>query len=85
MTARKPRQPSTVTDEESVKKKIVPPADKSKMKEKSTKPTPSKKANKGKAIKVQKGKRFDCLVDEADEEPLPTFEPPVDDDEYNLQ
>nr|GEU71992.1 hypothetical protein [Tanacetum cinerariifolium] len=56
MTARKPRQPSTVTDEESVKKKIVPPADKSKMKEKSTKPTPSKKANKGKAIKVQKGK-----------------------------
>ncbi|GJW64317.1 hypothetical protein Tco_0116201 [Tanacetum coccineum] len=53
--------------------------------EKSTKPTPSKKANKGKVIKVQKGKRSDRLVDEAEEEPLPASEPPMDDDEYNLQ
>nr|GEZ51121.1 hypothetical protein [Tanacetum cinerariifolium] len=30
MVARKPRQPTVVTDEESVKKKTVPPADKSK-------------------------------------------------------
>ncbi|GJY20154.1 retrovirus-related pol polyprotein from transposon TNT 1-94 [Tanacetum coccineum] len=76
MAAHKPRQPTAVTDEESVKKKTVPPADKSKkpapakqmkpVKEKSTKPTPSKKANK-------------------DEEPLHALEPPVDNDEYNLQ
>ncbi|GKA58641.1 hypothetical protein Tco_0757954 [Tanacetum coccineum] len=56
MAARKPRQPSAVTDEESVKKKTVSPADKSKkptptkqtkpMKEKSTKPTPLKKVSK---------------------------------------
>ncbi|GJZ36556.1 hypothetical protein Tco_0582747, partial [Tanacetum coccineum] len=62
--------------EESVKKKTVPPADKSKkpapakqtkpVKEKSTKTTPSKKASK-------------------DEEPLPAPKPPADDDEYNLQ
>ncbi|GKA41633.1 hypothetical protein Tco_0734293, partial [Tanacetum coccineum] len=67
MAAHKPRQPSTVTDEESVKKKTVPPADKSKkpipakqtklVKENSTKPTPSKKDSKGKVIKVRKGKR----------------------------
>ncbi|GKD27881.1 hypothetical protein Tco_1234095, partial [Tanacetum coccineum] len=76
MAVRKPRQPTTITDEESVKKKTVSPADKSKkpapakqtkyVKEKSTKPTPSKKAIK-------------------DEEPLPAPEPPADDDEYNLQ
>ncbi|GKE10252.1 hypothetical protein Tco_1413803 [Tanacetum coccineum] len=52
---------------------------------KSTKPTPSKKANMGKVIKVQKGKRSDRLVDEAEEEPLPASKPPMDDDEYNLQ
>nr|GEV09024.1 retrovirus-related Pol polyprotein from transposon TNT 1-94 [Tanacetum cinerariifolium] len=32
-----------------------------------------------------KGKRSDRVVDEADEEPQPASEPPVDDDEYNLQ
>ncbi|GKC11898.1 hypothetical protein Tco_1008680 [Tanacetum coccineum] len=36
-------------------------------------------------MKVRKGKRFDHLVDEVNEEPLPAPEPPVDDDEYNLQ
>ncbi|GKB93866.1 hypothetical protein Tco_0980003, partial [Tanacetum coccineum] len=95
MAARKPHQPTTVTDEESVKKKTVPPTDKSKkptpakqtkhVKEKSTKPTPSKKASKGKVLKVQKGKRSSHLVDEEDEEPRPTSEPQIEDDEYNLQ
>nr|GEY42703.1 hypothetical protein [Tanacetum cinerariifolium] len=57
MATHKPSQPIVVTYEESVKKKkIIPPADKSKkpapakqtkhVKEKSTKPTPSKKASK---------------------------------------
>nr|GEW42075.1 hypothetical protein [Tanacetum cinerariifolium] len=56
MDAHKPRQPTDVTDEESVKKKKVSPTDKSKkpalakqmkhVKEKSTKPTPSTKASK---------------------------------------
>nr|GFA79661.1 hypothetical protein [Tanacetum cinerariifolium] len=95
MATRKPRQPTAVTNEESVKKKTVPRADKSKkptpakqtkpVKEKSTKPTPSKKANKGKVMKVQKGKWFDSLVDEEDEEPQPASKPQVEDDEYNLQ
>nr|GEW87923.1 integrase, catalytic region, zinc finger, CCHC-type, peptidase aspartic, catalytic [Tanacetum cinerariifolium] len=95
MAAHKPRQPTAITDEESVKNKTVSPADKSKkptsakqtkpMKEKSTKPTPSKKASKGKVTKVRKGKRSNHPVDEADEEPLPAPEPLVDDDEYNLQ
>ncbi|GJV20118.1 hypothetical protein Tco_1369138 [Tanacetum coccineum] len=85
MATCKPRQPTAVTDEESVKKKKVPPTDKSKkpapakqtklMKEKSTKPTPSTKASKGKVLKVQKGKRPDRLVDQEDEEPQPVLEP----------
>ncbi|GKE07726.1 hypothetical protein Tco_1411277, partial [Tanacetum coccineum] len=36
-------------------------------------------------MKVHKGKRSDHLVDEEDEEDQPAFEPPVEDDEYNLQ
>ncbi|GJR12677.1 hypothetical protein Tco_0795329 [Tanacetum coccineum] len=36
-------------------------------------------------MKVRKGKRFDHLVDEEDEEPQPALEIPVEDDEYNLQ
>ncbi|GJY74839.1 hypothetical protein Tco_0479270 [Tanacetum coccineum] len=95
MAARKPHQPTAVTDEESVKKKTVPPTDKSKkptpgkqtkpVKEKFTKPTPSKKASKGKVLKVQKGKRYGHLVDEEDEEPQAAFKPQIEDDEYNLQ
>nr|GEU49293.1 hypothetical protein [Tanacetum cinerariifolium] len=95
MAARKPRQPNAITNDESVKKKTVSPADKTKkpapakqmklVKEKSTKPTPSKKSSKGKVMKVRKGKRSDHLVDEADKEPLPDPEPLLDDDEYNLQ
>ncbi|GJY25704.1 hypothetical protein Tco_0400430, partial [Tanacetum coccineum] len=56
------------------------------VKEKSIKPTPLKKANKGKVQKVRKGKRPDRLVDESDEEPQPDLEPPVDEDvDYDLQ
>ncbi|GKF09160.1 hypothetical protein Tco_0043384, partial [Tanacetum coccineum] len=75
MAARKPPQPTVVTDEESMKKKKVPPTDKSKkaapakqtkpVKEKSTKPTPS--------------------TESKDEEPQPAPEPQIEDDEYNLQ
>ncbi|GJZ77510.1 hypothetical protein Tco_0642182 [Tanacetum coccineum] len=95
MAACKPCQPTAVTDEESVKKKKVPPTDKSKkhapakqtkhVKEKSTKPTPSKKASKGIVLKVQNGKRSDHLVDKEDEEPQPAPEPQIEDDEYTLQ
>ncbi|GJT51112.1 hypothetical protein Tco_0977269 [Tanacetum coccineum] len=95
MAARKPRQPTAVTDEESMKKKKAPPTDKSKkpapakqtkpVKEKSSKPTPSTKSSKGIVLKVQKGKRSDRLVDEEDEEPQPAPEPQIEDDEYNLQ
>ncbi|GJY20337.1 hypothetical protein Tco_0392903 [Tanacetum coccineum] len=64
MAARKPRQPTTVTDEEGRKKmKKAPPA----------------------VMKVRKGKRFDHVVDEEDEEPQPALEILVEDDEYNLQ
>ncbi|GJY12780.1 hypothetical protein Tco_0382089, partial [Tanacetum coccineum] len=55
------------------------------MKEKSTKPTPSKKPSKGKVRKVQKGKSSLLLVDEPDEEPQPAPEPQIEDDEYTLQ
>nr|GEU72980.1 retrovirus-related Pol polyprotein from transposon TNT 1-94 [Tanacetum cinerariifolium] len=89
MAARKPRQPTAVTDEESVKKKKVPPIDKLKkpapakqikhVKVKSTKPTPSMKASKGKVLKVQKGKRSDRLIDEEDEEPQPARKPQIED------
>ncbi|GJY16324.1 hypothetical protein Tco_0386746 [Tanacetum coccineum] len=92
MAARKPRQATTVIDEEGGKKK-APSASKSKkpapakqpasakqpkpMKKKPSKTTPSRK--------IRKGKRSDHLVDEADEEPQLVFEPQVEDDEYNLQ
>nr|GEU35766.1 Gag-Pol polyprotein [Tanacetum cinerariifolium] len=55
------------------------------VKEKSTKHVPSTKANKGKVLKVQKGKRSDRLVDEEDEESQPAPEPQIEDDEYNLR
>ncbi|GJR62211.1 hypothetical protein Tco_1504373 [Tanacetum coccineum] len=55
------------------------------MKEKTSKPTPSKKIRKGKVMKVRKEKRSDRFVDEEDEEPQPVSEPQVEDDEYNLQ
>ncbi|GKA41374.1 hypothetical protein Tco_0733967 [Tanacetum coccineum] len=84
------------TAKERVKKKTVPKSDKpvkpiiakqpKLVKEKSIKPTPLKKANKGKVQKVRKGKRPDRLVDESDEEPQPDLEPPVDEDvDYDLQ
>ncbi|GJT21346.1 hypothetical protein Tco_0891283 [Tanacetum coccineum] len=101
MAARKPRQATTVTNEEGGKKRKAPPAGKSKkpaptkqpapakqtkpVKEKTFKPSPSKKIRKGKVIKVRKGKRYDHLVNEEDEEPQPASEPQVEDDEYNLQ
>ncbi|GJU02821.1 hypothetical protein Tco_1113159 [Tanacetum coccineum] len=82
------------TAKESVKKKTVSPADKSKklapakqtkhVKEKSTKPTPLKKADKDKVRKVRKGKSSLQLVDE-DEKAQPEPEPQMEDDEYNLQ
>ncbi|GJW71967.1 hypothetical protein Tco_0128884 [Tanacetum coccineum] len=55
------------------------------VKEKTSKPTPSKKIRKDKVMKVRKEKRSDLLVDEEDEEPQPASEPQVEDDEYNLQ
>ncbi|GKB38578.1 hypothetical protein Tco_0883520 [Tanacetum coccineum] len=78
MVARKPttkegRQKKT-TSEADKHKKLTPvkkptPAKQTKhVKEKSTKPTPSTKACKGKVLKVRKGKRSDRLVDEEDEE-----------------
>nr|GEX40532.1 hypothetical protein [Tanacetum cinerariifolium] len=66
MAARKPHQLMTVTDEEGGKKKAPPvgkskqltPAKQSKrVKEKTSKPTPSKKIRKDKVMKVRKGKR----------------------------
>ncbi|GJZ67790.1 hypothetical protein Tco_0631030 [Tanacetum coccineum] len=66
-------------------KKPAPAKQTKHVKEKSTKPTPSKKASKGKVRKVQKGKSSLQLVDEPDEEPQPSPEPQIEDDEYNLQ
>ncbi|GJU93696.1 hypothetical protein Tco_1318452 [Tanacetum coccineum] len=87
MATRKPRQATTVTDEEGGKKKKAPPAGKSKkhapakqpkpVRKKPSKPTPSRK--------IRKQKRSDHLVDEADEEPQLVSKPQVEDDEYNLQ
>ncbi|GJW56741.1 hypothetical protein Tco_0103472 [Tanacetum coccineum] len=87
MTAHKPRQPTTMTDEEGRKKKKAPEAGKSKQpaptkqpktaEKKTSKPTPSKK--------IRKGKRSDHLVDEKDEQSQRATEPQVEDDEYNLQ
>nr|GEV55126.1 hypothetical protein [Tanacetum cinerariifolium] len=101
MVARKPRQATTMTDEEGRKKKKAPPAGKYKqparakqpalakqtklVKEKTSKPSPSKKIRKGKVMKVRKEKRPDHLVDEKDEEGQPAPEPQVEYDEYNLQ
>ncbi|GKB86848.1 hypothetical protein Tco_0959120, partial [Tanacetum coccineum] len=55
------------------------------VKEKNSKPTPSKKIPKGKVMKVRNGKRSDHLVDEEDEEVQHAPKPQVEDDEYNLQ
>nr|GEU91789.1 hypothetical protein [Tanacetum cinerariifolium] len=89
MVARKPttkedRQKKTASkaDKPTPVKKPEPAKQTKPVIEKSTKPTPSKKASKGKVMKVRKGKRFDRLIDE---EPQPTPEILVDDDEYNLQ
>nr|GEU44559.1 E-beta-farnesene synthase [Tanacetum cinerariifolium] len=95
MAARKP------TAKEGGKKKTASKADKPKkpipakqptlvkqtkhVKEKTSKPSPSKKIHKGKVIKVRKGKRSDHLVNKEDEESQLAFEPQVKDDEYNLQ
>nr|GEV89810.1 reverse transcriptase domain-containing protein [Tanacetum cinerariifolium] len=92
MVARKPttkedgqNKTASKADKPTLVKK-PPPAKQTKlMIEKSTKPIPSKKASKGKVMKVQKGKRSDRLVDEADEEPQPAPEPQIEDDEYNLK
>ncbi|GKA09844.1 hypothetical protein Tco_0689277 [Tanacetum coccineum] len=94
MAARKPRQPTTMIDEEGGKKKKATLAGKSKQraltkqskpaKEKTSKPSPSKKTRKGKVMKVRKGKRTNYLVDEDDEEDQPAAEPQMEDDEYNL-
>nr|GEU43055.1 copia protein [Tanacetum cinerariifolium] len=93
MAARKPRQPTTMTDEEGGKKK-APSAGKSKKptpakqskptKEKTSKRTPSKKIYKGKVMKVRKGKSSEHLVDK-EEEDQPAPELQVEDGEYNLQ
>nr|GEV20174.1 hypothetical protein [Tanacetum cinerariifolium] len=95
MAVRKPCQPTTVTDKKGGKKKKDPPAGKYKqptpakqfkpVKENTSKSTPSKKIRKGKVMKFFKGKRFDHLVVEEDEEVHPSLEPQVEDDEYNLQ
>ncbi|GJX98133.1 hypothetical protein Tco_0355152 [Tanacetum coccineum] len=93
MAASKPRQATTVIDEEGGKKKKASPAGKSKkpapakqpasakqpkpVKKKPYKPTPSRK--------IHKGNRSDHLVDEEDKEPQPASKPQVEDDEYNLQ
>nr|GEW16420.1 retrovirus-related Pol polyprotein from transposon TNT 1-94 [Tanacetum cinerariifolium] len=87
MAARKPRQPTTMINEEGGKKKKAPKASKSKqptpakhlkpLKKTTSKPTPSKKSH--------KGKRSNHLVDKADEEPQPASELQVEDDEHNLQ
>ncbi|GJX66766.1 hypothetical protein Tco_0301109 [Tanacetum coccineum] len=86
MAARKPRQQTTMTDEEVKKKKKALKAGKSTQsapakqpklaKKKTSKPTPS--------MKIRKGKRSDHIVDEANEEPQPASELLVEDDEYNL-
>ncbi|GJY74740.1 hypothetical protein Tco_0479171 [Tanacetum coccineum] len=87
MVARKPRQPTTVTDEEGGKKKKAPEAGKSKQPAPAKQPKPVKKktSNPTSSRKIRKAKRFDHLVDEKDEEIQPASEPQVEDDEYNLQ
>ncbi|GKC54869.1 hypothetical protein Tco_1077614, partial [Tanacetum coccineum] len=95
MVVCKSRQATTMIDEEDGKKKKAPPTRTSKqhapakqskpVKEKNSKPTPSKKIPKGKVMKVRNGKRSDHLVDEEDEEVQHAPKPQVEDDEYNLQ
>ncbi|GJW42593.1 hypothetical protein Tco_0071392 [Tanacetum coccineum] len=92
MVARKPttkeggqKKTSSKADKPTPVKNPAPAKQTKPVKEKSTKPAPSTKASKGKVLKVQKGKRSDRLVDEEDEEPQPTHEPHIEDDEYNLQ
>ncbi|GJR20494.1 hypothetical protein Tco_0969021 [Tanacetum coccineum] len=87
MASRKPRQPTTMIGEEVGRRKKASQAGKSKQsapakqprhaQKKSSKPTPSNKSH--------KGKRFDHLVDEADEEPQPASEFQVEDVKCNLQ
>nr|GFC42946.1 hypothetical protein [Tanacetum cinerariifolium] len=85
MAACKPRQATTMIDEEGGKKKKAPPASKSKqhvrakqpalakktnlVKEKTSKPSALKKIRKGKVMKVHKGKRSDHLVEEGQPAP----------------
>ncbi|GJW64432.1 retrovirus-related pol polyprotein from transposon TNT 1-94 [Tanacetum coccineum] len=76
--AEKPKKPTPV-------KKPEPAKQTKPVKEKSTKPAPSMKTRKGKVMKVRKEKRSNRLVNEEDEEPQPTLEPQIEDDEYNLQ
>ncbi|GJV34824.1 hypothetical protein Tco_1407301 [Tanacetum coccineum] len=76
--ADKPKKPTSI-------KKPKPAKQMKPVKEKSTKPAPSTKASKVKVLKVQKGKRFDRLVDEKDVEPQPAPKPQIEDDEYNLE
>ncbi|GKF23872.1 hypothetical protein Tco_0076194, partial [Tanacetum coccineum] len=76
---------SSKVDKPTPIKKPAPAKQTKHVKDKSTKPAPSTKANKGKVLKVRKGKRSDRLVDEEDEEPQPAPEPQIEDDEYNLQ
>ncbi|GJQ95364.1 retrovirus-related pol polyprotein from transposon TNT 1-94 [Tanacetum coccineum] len=66
-------------------KKPAPAKQTKHVKEKSTKRTPLKKADKGKVRKIRKGKSYLYLVDEPDKEPQPAPEPQIEDDEYNLQ
>ncbi|GJV32639.1 hypothetical protein Tco_1393039 [Tanacetum coccineum] len=78
MATRKPRQPTTVTDEEGRKKKKAPLVGKSKqpspakqskpVKEKTSKPSPLKKIRKGRVMKIRKGRSSYHLVDEEEEE-----------------
>nr|GEY65458.1 hypothetical protein [Tanacetum cinerariifolium] len=73
--ADKPKKPTPI-------KKHAPAKETKPVKEKSTKPPPSTKAMKGKVLKVQKGKRYDRLIDEEDEEPQPPPEPQIEDDKH---
>nr|GEX50235.1 reverse transcriptase domain-containing protein [Tanacetum cinerariifolium] len=94
MVARKPttkesgqKKTTSITDKpkkHTLVKKSVPAKQTKPVKEKSTKPAPSMKANKGKVLKVIKGTRSDHLVnEEEEEESKPAPEPQIEDDEYN--
>ncbi|GJS21027.1 hypothetical protein Tco_0449659 [Tanacetum coccineum] len=89
MVARKP------TPKEGEKKKTVynveqpkqsKPAKQPKpVKEKASKPSPTKKIRKGKVAKISKEISSFKLVDEEEEDFQPAPKPHVDDDEYSLQ